>query len=194
VPILRWITVLWPGLPQAWLRGDLSALLMAVGFSALLNLVVVASWVWIDLFNTPSLAAAWSGVVLFWLVSNVTALVQMPALLRAPSAGLAEDLFRTAQGEYLKGNWFEAELALNRLLEHDAGDVDAQLMLAALTRRIGQTAEARERLLRLATLEGAGRWQSEIAREWQLLGSAAAVAAQNVQQVEEASAGLPNAA
>jgi hypothetical protein len=194
VPILRWITVLWPGLPQAWLRGDLSALLMAVGFSVLLNLVVVASWVWIDLLTTPLLAVAWSGVILFWLVSTVTALVQMPALLRAPSVGLAEDLFRTAQGEYLKGNWFEAELALNRLLEHDPGDVDAQLMLAALTRRIGQIAEAREQLRRLATLEGAGRWQSEIAREWQLLGSAAAIAAQDVQQVEVPRAGLPNAA
>jgi hypothetical protein len=181
-------------LPQAWLRGDCSALLLAVGFSVLLNLVVVTSWVWIDLLNPPLLAAAWGGVILFWLVSTVTAVAQMPALVRAPSVCVAEDLFRTAQGEYLKGNWFEAELALNRLLEHDPGDVEAHLMLATLTRRIGHSAEASQRLDRLVALEGAGRWQPEIARERQLIGSAAAIAAQNVHQDEAASAKLPNAA
>ncbi|MEX2139771.1 MAG: hypothetical protein WD894_10955 [Pirellulales bacterium] len=194
MPTLRWIAVLWPGLPQLWLRGDWSALLLAGGFSALLNLAVIATWGWTELLTWPLLLIAWAGVVLFWLVSLVSAVLQMPALLRVPSRKVAADLFRAAQGEYLRGNWFEAELALNQLLEHDHTDVDAHLMLATLTRRIGQHAEASQRLRLLRTLEGAGKWQLEVARELQLLTSTATVAAQNVQLQETKDHELPNAA
>jgi hypothetical protein len=194
VPTLRWIAVLWPGLPQLWLRGDWSALVLAGGFSALLNLAVIATWGWTELLNWPLLVVAWAGVVLFWLVSLGSAVLQMPALLRVPSPKVAADLFRAAQGEYLRGNWFEAELALNQLLEHDPTDVDAHLMLATLTRRIGQPEEAGQRLRVLCTLEGAGKWQLEIARELQLLASAAPTAARNVQLQETSERELPNAA
>lgn len=194
MPTLRWIAVLWPGLPQLWLRADPSSLLLAAGFSALLNLAVIATWGWTELLTWPLLAVAWAGVVLFWLVSLVSAVLQMPALMRVPSPKVAADLFRTAQGEYLRGNWFAAELVLNELLEHDSADVDALLMLATLTRRIGQPEEAGQRLRRLRLLGGAGKWQLEIARELQLLEQAAAIAAQNVQLQETSENVLPNAA
>jgi len=194
VLIVRWLTVVWPGLPQIWLRGEWSGLMLAGGFSALLNLAVVATWGWTELLSPPLRVLAWGGVVLFWTVSIVTSIVQMPRLLRVPAMDVSEDLFRTAQGEYLRGNWFEAELALNRLLEHDPADVDAHLMLAALLRRIGQADEASQRLRRLATLEGAGKWQLEIARERDLLRSNVEIRAQDVQLQHQQTDGLPNAA
>ncbi len=134
----------------------------------------------------------------------------MPALLRVPSPELLEDLFARAQGEYLKGNWFECEVAINRLLEEKPDDVDARLLLASLLRRLGHGEEARQRLRELATLEGAGKWQLEIAREWQLLSKtstdpahpttllpvspAQTDAVQNVHQVAVVTAALPDAA
>ncbi len=191
MPTLRWIAVLWPGLPQLWLRGDWSALILAVGFSALVNLAVIATWGWTELLTWPLLMVAWAGVVLFWIVSLVSAVPQMRAMTRVPSQKMATDLFRAAQGEYLRGNWFEAELALNQLLEHDPADADAQLMLATLLRRIGQHEEAGQRLRLLETLEGAGKWRLESWRESQLLAPAAA---QNVQLQETHGSQLPNAA
>ena len=192
--ILRWVTVVWPGLPQLWLRGEWSGLMLAGGFSALLNLAIVATWGWTELLSPPLLGLAWGGVVLFWTVSTVAAIVQMPGLLRVPAIAVSEDLFRTAQGEYLKGNWFEAELALNRLLEHDPTDIEASLMLSTLLRRIGQADEAGQRLDHLASLEGSARWQLEIARERQFLQPSVAVPAQNVQVQRQEAERLPNAA
>ena len=192
--ILRWMTVLWPGLPQLWLQGGWSALFLATGFSALVNLVVLATWGWIELLTPPTLVAAWCAVVFFWLGSMVAAVIQLPRLVQIPSADAAADLFRAAQGEYLMGHWFEAEAALNRLLEQNPGDVEGHLLLASLLRRIGQPAEGRERLRSLGALEGAGKWRFEIAREWQLLDAIAAPTAQNVQLENATTCGLPNAA
>jgi hypothetical protein len=194
VRILRWIAVLWPGLPQLWLRGDWSSLLLAVGFSALLNLAVVATWGWTELLTWPLLSVAWAGVVLFWLVSLVSGVAQIASLTRLSSAEMDTDLFRDAQGEYLRGNWFEAELVLNKLLEHNPQDADAQFMLAAVARRTGQRQEAVDRLRRLETLAQAGKWRAEIARESQSLMSTAIVAAQNVQVHHTDEIELPNAA
>jgi hypothetical protein len=168
--------------------------MLAGGFSALLNLAIVATWGWSELLSPPLLGLAWGGVVLFWTVSTVAAIVQMPGLLRVPAIAVSEDLFRTAQGEYLKGNWFEAELALNRLLEHDPTDIEACLMLSTLLRRIGQADEAGQRLDQLATLEGSAKWQPEIARERELLQPSVAVPAQNVQVQRQEAERLPNAA
>ena len=194
MPTMRWIAVLWPGLPQIWLRGDWSALFLAVGFSALVNLVVIATWGWTELLTWPLLAVAWAGVVLFWIVSLVMGVMQMRTMTRVPSQKVAADLFRAAQGEYLRGNWFEAELALNQLLEHDPADADAHLMLATLLRRIGQREEAGHRLRLLETLEGAAKWRLESRRESQLLAAAETAAAQNVQLQETSEKHLPNAA
>jgi hypothetical protein len=191
---LRLMTVLWPGLPQLWLRGEASALGLAIGFSALLNLAVLATWGWTELLNVPLLLVAWCGVVLIWLVSLIGGVVQMPRLGGVSSIDPAGDLFRAAQGEYLRGNWFEAELALNQLLERNPGDADARLMLATLLRRIGQPGEAADQLRQLSKTEGAEKWQLEIAREQRLLALPAENTAQNVQLQLAAEYGLPNAA
>jgi uncharacterized protein HemY len=168
--------------------------MLAGGFSALLNLAIVATWGWTELLSTSLLSLAWGGVVLFWTVSIVTAIVQMPGLLRVPAIEVSQDLFRTAQGEYLKGNWFEAELALNRLLEHNPSDIEACLMLSTLLRRIGQADEAGQRLDHLMTLEGSAKWQLEISRERLLLQQNVVVPAQNVQVQRQEAERLPNAA
>jgi hypothetical protein len=196
--ILRLMTVLWPGLPQLWLRGEVSSLGLAIGFSALLNLAIVSTWGWTELLGLPLLLVAWCGVALIWLLSLVGGAVQLPrpggVSAIEPGVDPVGDLFRAAQGEYLRGNWFEAELALNQLLERDPSDVDARLMLATLLRRIGQSKEAVEHLSRLSKTEGAEKWGLEIARQHRLLVRPAEVTAQNVQLQINAECGLPNAA
>jgi hypothetical protein len=204
VPGVRWVAILWPGLPQLWWQGAWSGLALACGFAVLLDIAILSTWVWTELLDLPFRLFAWCGVLLFWLGSAVAGAMQMTALLRVPSTELLEDLFAGAQGEYLKGNWFECEVAINRLLEEKPGDVDAMLLLASMLRRLGHGEEARQRLRKLATLEGAGKWQLEIAREWQLLrdepsispapGAAEVDSVRNMQISAGDNPALPNAA
>jgi hypothetical protein len=204
---VRWAAILWPGLPQLWWQGAWSGLALAFGFAVLLDIAIVSTWVWTELLDPPFRIFAWSGVLLFWLGSVVAGAIQMPALLRVPSPEFIDELFSQAQGEYLKANWFECEVAINRLLEEKPGDTDAHLLLASMLRRLGHGEEARQQLRTLATLEGAGKWQLEIAREWQLLrdgpsvslapgdtGAAEAVSVQNVHLPPGDKPALPNAA
>jgi predicted Zn-dependent protease len=78
-------------------------------------------------------------------------------------------LFRSAQREYLTGNWIKAEQLLTQLLTNNTKDIDAHLMMASLLRHTGQLAEASDRLRRLETMDGAEKWASEITRERHLL-------------------------
>jgi cytochrome c-type biogenesis protein CcmH/NrfG len=63
------------------------------------------------------------------------------------------------------GNWFEAEVTLNKLLTRNVVDVEARLMLATLLRHTGRFQEAGEQLGRLSRMDGAERWQMEITRQ-----------------------------
>jgi hypothetical protein len=78
----------------------------------------------------------------------------------------ADDLFRQAQTQYLRGNYLQAETMLCHLTDRPGGDVDAQLMLATLCRHTGRLDEAADRLRRLERDEDARQWQDEIKGEW----------------------------
>jgi hypothetical protein len=45
-PKLHWSAYLWPGLPQVWLRGSYVGLALAIGFTALANVLLVATLAW----------------------------------------------------------------------------------------------------------------------------------------------------
>jgi thioredoxin-like negative regulator of GroEL len=72
----------------------------------------------------------------------------------------------------LKGNWFEAERGLYRLLRENDHDLEARLLLATLFRHTKRFEEATRQLNQLARLDGAQRWALEIQREGQLLAEA----------------------
>ena len=165
---MPWATYLWPGLPQLWRQGLWWGLALAVGFGILLNLLVMASFVWVELLGPVSLKLAWLAMSVLWLGSAAASVWHswgvVPRVL-----GSAEAMFRTALSEYLKGNWFEAERTLGRLLEVRPRDVEARLLLATLLRHNGRLNEALEQLARLELLEDARRWAREIEVERQAI-------------------------
>ena len=63
---MPWAAYLWPGLPQMYRQGSWSALALAVGFAALVNLALAASLVWSELFAAGVRNAVWMAVVLLW--------------------------------------------------------------------------------------------------------------------------------
>lgn len=172
-----WAVYLWPGLPQLWLDGAVSGLLMAVGCGAMLNLLLLSSYVWSELLTPGQLKAGWGAAAVVWLLAAAVSLRGRRRRKHWETAPAAVDLFRAAISEYLRGHWYEAETLLGRLLTANAGDIEARLMWATLLRRTRRYAEAKTQLSLLERLDGAARWQEEIARECQRLAEVRSAAA-----------------
>jgi hypothetical protein len=162
---LRWLTLGWPGLPQLWFAGSWSGLAIATGFTALLNLGLLSSWLWAELFSPQIRTVIWLTVGMFWLAAAVASARWIAGLSMSGPSADDEGLFNLARSEYLRGNWFEAEVTLDRLLTRNVLDVEARLMLAMLLRHTRRDAEASQHLARLSRMDGAERWQLEISRE-----------------------------
>ncbi len=161
----RWLTLLWPGLPQVWFAGAWSGLAIAAGFAAIFNLTLATTLVWTELFGAEIRWGIGATIGLVWLISAALSWRWVATLrLNSPPQAADEDLLIQARDEYLKGNWFEAEEALGRLLDRNLLDVEARLMLAALLGRVGRREEAKTQLDRLSRTDGAEKWELEISR------------------------------
>ena len=165
----KW-TCFWPGLPRMWVCGDPSGLRPALVFTVLLNATIIASFLWPWRFPLMVTILLWTLVVTIWGLSFWTTWRRFPELPKE-HATLYEGLFLRAQAEYLRGEHFSAEAALNRLLKHRPQDVEARLLLAGVYRRTDRCDQARKQLRRLART-GGPKWAMEVARELQLLDEA----------------------
>jgi hypothetical protein len=161
---MPWATYFWPGLPQLWCRGVWTGLVLAVGFGVLVDLVLLASFVWVEVLSPFHVRVGWLAVGSLWCISVMLSVAAgLPK--SAPRSGSTEGLFREALSEYLQGSWFEAEMALGQLLRHDPRDVEGRLLLATLLRHSSRYGEALEHLDRLERLRDAQKWHQEITAE-----------------------------
>ena len=165
-------TCLWPGLSRVWFRGSWRSLLVALGFTALVNLLLATTIIWPEVASPTLRAVAFVAAAFWWVVSLTMSLRELPEIVAVTDGDSRRDrhkgLFTRAQSEYLKGNWIETEAVLRKLC-HRSRDCEAMLLLATLLRRTGRADEARHQLQHLARLEAAARWQLEIQRERELL-------------------------
>lgn len=166
------IVYFWPGLPQLWIRGSWSGLVVAAAAAVLLSWTLLGSFLWSELIDPQVRRALWASLVVVWVAAAVWSVVWD----RWPVAGRQTDghagTFQQAVADYLKGNWFQAQRSLAVLLRRNAGDLDARLMLATLLRHTGRLDEAEKQLDVLARCEGAEKWDLEIRRERELLSEA----------------------
>jgi hypothetical protein len=158
----------WPGLARLWVRGDGTAVLVAVAFGAVLNLLLVSSVLWPELLPGAGRMLVWLFLVGWWLFSAIRAYCAFEQL-DTPAIADSRGLFIQAQGEYLKGHWFEAESLLQQLLRTARRDIDAHLMLATLCRHTRRYDEACARLDLMDQFEGAEKWRWEIETERRLI-------------------------
>lgn len=165
-------TCLWPGLSQLWVEGAWSGLAMAFGFACLFNLLLLNSLVWTEWVEPGMRRAAWTVLAAFWLVSAWMSRRWCAKKNAAKHPDPERDLFLRALGEYLKGNWYEAESICQQLLRDKARDAEAELMLATILRHTGRYAAARERLNDLKRRDDAAKWEWEIANELERLAEA----------------------
>jgi hypothetical protein len=163
------LACLWPGLAQLWLWGHWSGLMAACGFALATNVLILMTLIWPEVAPVTVQASGWVVLALWWAISTAVSLRRLPETSAATPADPHKGLLVLAQGEYLKGNWVEAESLLRRLLRKQAEDAEAMLLLATLLRRSGRINDARLQLQNLARLDAARRWELEIRRERQQL-------------------------
>jgi tetratricopeptide (TPR) repeat protein len=169
-------TILWPGLARLWLRGQWGGLGIALLFAALLNGLLVTTFLWPRVIGTNDAAVVfnivgWFVVLCFWGASVWTTWHLLPRLKPGADARGDDTLFLRAQTEYLKGNWYDAERLLEQLLGESPRDADAHLLLAGLYRHTRRYDEARQRLDSLERLDGGAKWLFEIDEERRRLAS-----------------------
>ena len=196
---MRWGQLLlcgWPGLAQLWLRGSYPALLLAIGFSILLNLALVSTFLWPALLGNTFPVIAWPVLFFAWLASAMVSLRMIDELSAPPAMAseqersgfsaekvgksenncqsespgeISHTLFNRAQREYLRGHWSESESLLKRRLEQTERDIEASLLLATLYRRTGRLDEANGQLEQLKKFDDSVHWSFEMDRERQLI-------------------------
>jgi len=171
----------WPGLPGLWYRGRWSSLILAVAFAVLLNLTIVASFIWTGIFEDDAFPSiAWPMLLLIWFASVMIARRKLPDVmsltkddsLRAAdteSAEAVDALFIEARREYLRGHWDEAQSLLQRQLKHYPRDIESRLMLATLFRHTRQFDDSVTQLNQIEKYDPSIIWKNEIARERELL-------------------------
>lgn len=156
-------------------------MLVAVGFTALVNVLLLASLVFGEWIPLETQLIGYGALTVVWLLARWQTRAERRANLAVVddaeqpdgsttelSQGVPEQrdvLFREAQGHYLRNDWVATEQLLLKLLKQDSRDVESRLMLATLWRHQGRGREARRQLDRLSRLEAAEPWQHEIAAE-----------------------------
>ncbi len=180
----------WPGLPQLWKRGSWVGLAVAVGFTTLVDTLLLASFVYHDWIPAEQQLVGLGLLGGIWLTAcwwNRSELRREAARLTSDSNGVevdgeegsfaskaqaGEQWYQQSQRAYLQGDWLAAEQLLLKLLKQDAGDGESRLLLATMWRRQGRTSEARRQLDKLARLEAAEKWEYEIASEREQIAAA----------------------
>jgi tetratricopeptide (TPR) repeat protein len=171
-------------LPQLWLYGSWAGLFLAVASAAILNLLLLGSFGWSELIAANLRTAVWVSGGGVWLIAVGLSVVWCRRWRARANGRSGNDVFAEAVNHYLRGDYFQAELALQRLLRANLRDLDARLMLATLMRRTGRTDEATQQLDTLVRFDGAARWEVEVEQERELLAEAKAAAARAMKPAE----------
>ncbi len=171
---MHWLAHLWPGLPHLWNRGSWAGLILAVGFTVLLNVLLVATLVWTEWMAPKARLVGYGVLTVIWFLAWLESRADWRRYVAELASGdqpteepndRSDRLFGEAQRSYLAGDWIKTEQLLRQLLKYDKKDIEARLMLATLWRHLGRTVEASEQLDKLERLEAAEPWRHEIARE-----------------------------
>ncbi len=176
---LHWVAYLWPGLPHLWVRGSLAGLTLALAFSVLLNVLVLATLVWPAWLESRLKVACAAAAVVLWLAALWETRGELRRLAAEreaadkaaqpettqPSIPRNDRLLREAQTSYLGGDWLTAERRLREAIRRDRDDFEARFWLVSVLRSAGRHRHAQRLLRRVERLDAAVAWRHEIADE-----------------------------
>ena len=166
---LRSLTLIWPGLPWAWLRGSWAGLILATAFGICLNLCIITAWIWTSFIDLEMTFGIWTATAIIWIVSTVSAMSTFPQPLISSRDEVTDKLFVDARDAYLAGDWLQAETKLQTILALSPTDGEAQLLFGTLLRRVGRFVEAKNSLEKLGRSDSGQPWQYAIRHELSLI-------------------------
>lgn len=165
----RSLTLIWPGLPWAWLRGSWAGLILATAFAICLNLCIISAWIWTSFIDLEMTFGIWTATAIIWIVSTVSAMSTFPQPLVSSRDEVTDTLFIDARDAYLAGDWLRAETKLQTILTLSPTDGEAQLLFGTLLRRVGRFVEAKKSLEKLERSDSGKPWQHAICHELSLI-------------------------
>ena len=113
---LRYLTLVWPGLPWLWLRGSRLGLVLALAFAVTVDVAVLTTFIWPELTGLGFAIGLWTATAALWLAAER----HLEALLAiAPTDGEAQLLWGTLLRRV--GRVAEAREALAKLSRSDSG-------------------------------------------------------------------------
>ena len=166
---LRSLTLFWPGLPWAWLRGSWAGLILATAFAICLNLCIITAWIWTSFINLEMTFGIWTATAIIWIVSTVSAMSTFPQPLISSRDEVTDQLFVDARDAYLAADWLQAETKLQTILTLSPTDGEAQLLFGTLLRRVGRFVEAKKSLEKLERSDSGKPWEHAIRHELSLI-------------------------
>jgi len=154
------------------MRGSWSALGVAVIAAALICAVMVGSFGWTELITSGVRNTLWASLAVVWCIAAIVSAVKLRYDAAKNEMGECENSFGQVVDLYLKGDYYQVEQLLNKLLKENPRDLDASLMLATVLRHTGRFDEESKQLDQLICFDGAEKWELEIQRERELLSEA----------------------
>ena len=169
---VRYLTLVWPGMPWLWLRGSFAGLLLALAFALAVDAAVFTTWIWSELIDFRLSLAIWTATAVVWLIATASALTGFPPPIPLGRDAAADALFVKARDAYLARDWLAAETKLRTLLDLAPTDGEAQLLLGTLLRRVGRLDEAAAALETLSRSDAGALWLASITRELERIAAA----------------------
>ena len=161
----HYLTCIWPGLPELWWRGRLSALIPGIAFTMGLNLLLVMRFIYPQwLSGTLVTLACWVAIGC-WIFYVIRSVRELPILIAPRTVSDQPDHFQEAQHAYLCGEWQTAEKLLLSVLAIEPRDPPALLLLSGVYRQTGRAEQAGVLIGELSRLEIAEPWWLEVEAE-----------------------------
>lgn len=134
---------------------------------------MLATFVWPNWLADSALWFLWFSAISVWAFEVIRSSLRVGSLMQVTTAESSK-AFTTAQREYLRGNWFDAEALLLEIVHQQPRDAEAALLLVGVLRHTRRWQPALRRLNQLELLDTALPWRFEIDQEKKLIEQAMA--------------------
>ena len=95
---MRWATYLWPGVRQLWDQGNPSALILSLALTVVLDVALVGTFGWSELFTPVVSNVLWVALVIVWLAAVIYTANWEPYAGTLRSAAKRNDGFDESRG------------------------------------------------------------------------------------------------